>query len=80
VSDRLLTARELGDYLGLSPASVLRRWRAGEIPGFVLSANVVRFDRAEIDRWLASRRRWTDTATPSRPLHSVDQEGDSDAC
>jgi predicted DNA-binding transcriptional regulator AlpA len=80
VSERLLTARQLGDYLGLSPASVLRRWRAGELPGFVLSSNVVRFDRDEIDRWLASRRRWTDTATPSRPLNSVDTEGDSDAC
>lgn len=67
----LLTARELGEYLGLSPASVLRRWRAGEIPGFVLSTNVVRFDRVEVDRWLASRRRGTDTAT-SRPFRPVD--------
>jgi predicted DNA-binding transcriptional regulator AlpA len=67
----LLSARELGEYLGLSPASVLRRWRAGEIPGFVLSTNVVRFDRGEIDRWLATRRRGTDTAT-SRPLDPVD--------
>jgi excisionase family DNA binding protein len=66
----LLTTRELAAILGLSPASVLRRWRAGEIPGFVLSSNVVRFDRAEIDRWLASRRRRTDT--PNRPLNPVD--------
>ena len=66
----LLTARQLGEYLGLSPASVLRRWRAGEIPGFVLSSNVVRFDRAEIDHWLATRRRRTDTPNP--PLHPVD--------
>jgi predicted DNA-binding transcriptional regulator AlpA len=71
VTGPLLTAREVGELLGLSPASVLRRWRAGEIPGFVLSTNVVRFDRVEIDRWLASRRRGTDTAT-SRPLHPVD--------
>ena len=63
----LLTARELGKYLGLSPASVLRRWRAGEIPGFVLSSNVVRFDRAEIDHWLSTQRRTTDT--PTRPFH-----------
>jgi len=67
---RLLTARELGEYLGLSSASVLRRWRAGEIPGFALSSNVVRFDQAEIDHWLASRRRRSDT--PNRPLHPVD--------
>jgi excisionase family DNA binding protein len=72
VTGPLLTARELGEYLGLSAASVLRHWRAGEIPGFVLSTNVVRFDRAEIDNWLAARRRGTDTATSSRPLHPVD--------
>lgn len=71
MNEPLLTARELGEYLGLSPASVLRRWRAGEIPGFVLSTNVVRFDRVEIDRWLATRRRGTDTATSS-PLSPVD--------
>lgn len=66
----LLTAREVGEYLGLSPASILRRWRAGELPGFVLSSNVVRFDRAEIDHWLATRRRRTDTR--SQRLHPVD--------
>ena len=70
VNEKLMTARELGEYLGLSPATVLRRWRAGEIPGFTLASNVVRFDRNELDRWLASRRRGTDT--PTRPLRSVD--------
>ena len=69
-SDSLWTTRQLADYLGLSPAAVLRRWRAGEIPGFVLASNVVRFDPAEINTWLASRRRRTDTA--SGPLHPVD--------
>jgi len=69
VTSPLLTARELGEYLGLSPATVLRRWRAGEIPGFVLSTNVVRFDPAEIDEWLAARRRRTNTANRSiRPV------------
>jgi predicted DNA-binding transcriptional regulator AlpA len=71
VTGPLLTARQLGELLGLSPTSVLRRWRAGEIPGFLLSSNVVRFDRDEIDRWLATRRRQPDTATSNRP-HTVD--------
>ena len=70
MNDRLLTARELGEYLGLSPASVLRRWRAGEIPGFVLSSNVVRFNRAEIDDWLALHRGRSDTR--NRPLRPID--------
>jgi predicted DNA-binding transcriptional regulator AlpA len=71
-ADGLWTTRQLAEYLGLSPAAVLRRWRAGEIPGFVLASNVVRFDPTEINSWLASRRRGTDTPPGQRPLHPVD--------
>jgi excisionase family DNA binding protein len=56
MTDRLLTAREVGEFLGLSTESVLRRWRSGELPGFRLASNVLRFDRAEIEAWLALRR------------------------
>jgi excisionase family DNA binding protein len=67
----LMTARELGEYLGLSPASVLRRWRAGEIPGFRLSSNVVRFDRDEIERWLLDTRSRS-LNSQQRPLRPVE--------
>ena len=40
----------------VSTATVLRRWRAGELPGYRLSSNVLRFDAAEVDAWLAERR------------------------
>ena len=56
MSTRLLTTRDLADLLGLSPEAVLRRWRAGEIPGFRLASNVLRFDEAEIVAWLDSLR------------------------
>lgn len=56
MTDRLLTAREVGELLGLSTESVLRRWRAGEIPGFRLASNVLRFSREDIDRWLEGCR------------------------
>jgi excisionase family DNA binding protein len=52
----LLTARQLADMLGLSPATVLRRWRTGELPGYRLASNVVRFDPDEIAQWLEARR------------------------
>jgi predicted DNA-binding transcriptional regulator AlpA len=52
MSERLLTAREVGELVGLSTESVLRRWRAGEIPGFRIASNVLRFDPAEIEAWL----------------------------
>jgi predicted DNA-binding transcriptional regulator AlpA len=71
VSDRLLTAREVGDWLGLSPASVLRRWRAGQLPGFRLSSNVVRFDRDEVERWLLDTRRCS-LESQQRPLRPVE--------
>ena len=56
MTDRLLTAREVGDLVGLSTETILRRWRSGEIPGFRLASNVLRFDRAEVEAWLESCR------------------------
>jgi predicted DNA-binding transcriptional regulator AlpA len=56
MSNRLLTTRDVAHILGLSPEAVLRRWRGGEIPGFRLASNVLRFDEAEIVAWLDSLR------------------------
>ena len=43
-------------WLGVSPATVLRRWRAGQLPGFRLASNSLRFDAAEVAAWLEARR------------------------
>jgi excisionase family DNA binding protein len=51
-----LTTREVAAMLNLSPATVLRRWRAGELPGFRLASNVLRFDPRELEAWLATKR------------------------
>jgi excisionase family DNA binding protein len=56
VSNRLLTAREVADRLGLSVESVLRRHRRGELPGFRLGSNVLRFSEVELDAWLEAQR------------------------
>ena len=54
MNGRLLTARELAEYLGLSSETVLRRWRRGEIPGGVrLASNVLRFRESAVEEWLA---------------------------
>jgi predicted DNA-binding transcriptional regulator AlpA len=54
---RLLTAREVGERLGLSTESVLRRWRRGELPfGYRLGSNVLRFDPDGLAAWLEERR------------------------
>ena len=51
----LLTTREVAALLGLSPATVLRRWRAGELPGYRIASNVLRFRADELDAWLEAR-------------------------
>jgi excisionase family DNA binding protein len=64
VSGRLLTTREVAERLGFSCATVLRRWRAGEIPGYRIDTNVLRFDADEIDAWLSGKRVATLAAVP----------------
>ena len=54
MTGRLLTTRELAEYLGLSTETVLRRWRRGEIPGGIrLASNVLRFRESAVEAWLA---------------------------
>lgn len=55
-ADRLLTTADVAALLGLSTEAVLRRWRAGELPGFRLSTKVLRFRESELNAWLESCR------------------------
>jgi excisionase family DNA binding protein len=64
LADRLLTTREVAAFLGVSPETVLRRWRAGELPGYRLASNVLRFRESELDAWLEGTR-------PERSVVSV---------
>ena len=70
---RLLTAREVGEWLGLSTESVLRRWRRGEIPGYRLGSNVLRFDEAELAAWLEERRGGSITAVMNSTVMALEQ-------
>jgi len=56
VSERLLTTRQVALWLGVSPETVLRRWRAGELPGYRLASNVLRFRESELETWLEGVR------------------------
>jgi excisionase family DNA binding protein len=53
MNDRLLTTREVADLVGLSPETILRRWRAGELRGYRVSGTCLRFPPAAVDEWLA---------------------------
>lgn len=54
MNDRLLTTRQVADYLGFSPETVLRRYRAGELAGIRLGSNVLRFRESEVEAFLES--------------------------
>src|SRR5205809_7221031 len=57
--DRLLTAHELGEYLGLSSSTVLDRFERGDLPGFRLfgrKGGPVRFRLSEIEAQLEGWR------------------------
>jgi predicted DNA-binding transcriptional regulator AlpA len=58
MTERLLTAREVAEHLGLSASTVLDRFECGDLPGFRLfgrKGGPVRFrlseSEATLDRW-----------------------------
>jgi predicted DNA-binding transcriptional regulator AlpA len=76
VSDRLLTARELGEAIGLKPATVLDKWERGEFPGYRFG-RAVRFSLDEIlqlgRRGPATGGEVSPTPTARRPRGVVSQ-------
>jgi len=64
MTERLVTARELGDLLGLKPGTVLDQFEAGKLPGYKIG-RAVRFDPDEI---------LTLTRREARPLAAVQVE------
>jgi hypothetical protein len=70
MSERLLTARELGELLGLSTTTVLDRFEAGDLPGFRLFAGVDRRGRPTGPvrfRWVMGSLDGLFTTTPYPP-------------
>lgn len=70
MTDRLLTAKQLADVLGLKPGMILDKWERGELPGFKFG-RAVRFDLAEV---LAAGRPdggGETPVTPPRPASRV---------
>jgi excisionase family DNA binding protein len=52
---RLLTAREVANALSVSPETVLRWARRGELPAIRLPGGAIRFREDEFERWLEQR-------------------------
>jgi excisionase family DNA binding protein len=56
VSDRLLTARELAEWLAVTPKTVLRWTLRGELPASKLPSGAVRYRESDVEVWLKRRR------------------------
>jgi excisionase family DNA binding protein len=57
LTEGFVTAAELAEVLGVETTWVVKKWQAGELPGFRLSYNVVRFRLSEVEAWVEERRR-----------------------
>jgi excisionase family DNA binding protein len=73
MSERLLTARELADRLGVSAETVLRWTRRGELPAIKLPGGAIRYHPDDLADWLAEHA----TAAPAREAPAT-QTGTAD--
>ena len=68
--NRLLTVRQLADFLGVSPSWVYKRTFMDEIPRLYLNDGALRFDPQAIARWIKAqppRRRKKNAPGGGRP-------------
>ena len=61
VSERLWTATEVAEYLGLHPQTIYKKANSGEIPS-VRVLNALRFDPVAIREWVAAQQPATEPA------------------
>ncbi len=54
--DDIITTAEVAEMIGMSPHWVLKKWRAGELPGFKFGT-AVRYRRGDIRSWMEGQRR-----------------------
>jgi excisionase family DNA binding protein len=65
-TESLLTTRQAAEWLAVSPATILRRWREGSLPGYRISSNSLRFSASEIEQWLETRRSRSELPAPEQ--------------
>ena len=52
--NKLITVKEVAEYLSVKPVTVRRKAKSGEIPSIKIG-NRLRFDKQQIDRWVLQR-------------------------
>jgi excisionase family DNA binding protein len=66
MSERLLTARELGQLLGFSAATIVDWAEAGRVPAFKIGGRL-RFRLSEVESWLETKRAGAGGEAPATP-------------
>ncbi len=66
MTDRLLTAREVAELLGVCAETVLRWVRRSELPVIRLPGGAIRFRWSEIEAWLQERETTAGEGRPGR--------------
>ena len=64
MTGRLLTAREVGELVGMSPETILRWTRKGQLPAIRLPSGAIRFREDALEDWLEER-----ATTQTRKCH-----------
>jgi excisionase family DNA binding protein len=67
LTGRLLTCRQVADWLGITVETVLRWHRRGELPGFKLPGGAIRFREDDLEAWLEAHA--TGAATEKTPVN-----------
>jgi excisionase family DNA binding protein len=67
VSERLATAREVAEQVGVVPETVLRWTRLGLLPAIRLPGGAIRYRPGEVDAWLIEHETRTDDASRGVP-------------
>jgi excisionase family DNA binding protein len=83
IMDKLLSTKRVAEYLDISPLTVRRKVKSGEIPSIRIG-HQLRFDKQQIDRWLlekSNRRPIQILVVDDEPLvgelfkHSLNESG-----
>jgi excisionase family DNA binding protein len=66
LSDGLLTARQVGAYLGFSPATIVDWAEADKLPAFKVGGRL-RFRLSDLEAWLETKRTGAGGEAPAAP-------------
>jgi excisionase family DNA binding protein len=80
MTDRLLTARAVAEKLEVTPATVLRWTRNGDLPAVRLPGGALRYSELKLGAWLEERATSRKgTRTPLREVTSIGSRTTTDA-